>query len=93
MTPTELYNTFLEFVEKGDEEGARAFVIEHLNEFPEETREKLVFTFLVDAAISTGDQVAAVHSMQLEGKELLEEITKAEQVLDDVDAINTLKQS
>ena len=45
-TFTDLYNEFLVYVNKNDEQGARKFLIDNLQKFPEEVRDKLTFAFL-----------------------------------------------
>lgn len=49
MTHEALYNGFMEFVNNGDEVGAKAFLLDHLNEFPEEIKKQIAFEFFVDA--------------------------------------------
>ena len=79
MNQEQLYNSFIAFVEQGDEEGARAFLVDHLNEFPEETRKEIAFAFFVDAV----KKEAAVSEAQKKGIEIMKSLDEVEALLAD----------
>ncbi|MEI6022518.1 MAG: hypothetical protein WCQ32_01590 [bacterium] len=65
MTHEELYTTFMDFVEKNDEIGARQFLIDHLNDFPEEIRKQIAFEFFVDA-VKKDEAIESIQKRALE---------------------------
>ena len=88
MTQQELYNSFIDFIEKGDEDGARAFLVEHLNEFPEEMKKEIAFAFFVDAV----KKEAAVSEIQKKGLEIMKEFDEVESMLADASAAASLRE-
>ena len=68
-TFTDLYNEFLGYVNKDDEAGARKFLIDNLQKFPEEVQEKLTFAFFEEALMSEAKGVKEIADMQKQGLE------------------------
>lgn len=93
MTVTELYNTFLEFVEKGDEKGARAFLIEHLNDFPQEVKEKIAFGFFEEAVLNDSAGLKEMSELQQTGKDALEEMAQSANALEEAKKAIEIKES
>ncbi len=89
MNPEELYNSFIAFIEAGDEDGARAFLIEHLNDFPEEMKNDVAFAFFMDAV----NKEAAIAEVQKEGLEMMKESDNAEAVLADASKAADLREA
>ena len=89
MTEQELYNSFVELVEKGDEEATRQFLIDHLNEFPEEMKKNIAFAFFVDAV----KKEAVIAETQKEGLEMLKEADEAEAILADASKAADLREA
>lgn len=91
MNLTDLYNTFYSLVEKGDEPGIRAFLIDHINDFPEEIKEKIVFAFFTEAVVADGNAAIVKADLLQKGKKILEELSVAENALNDQIKVSTLK--
>ncbi len=89
MSEQELYNSFIELVEKGDEEAARQFLVDHLNDFPEEMRKNIAFAFFVDAVMKE----AAIAEVQKQGLEMMKESDVAEAVLADASKAADLREA
>lgn len=88
-----LYNKLTELVDAGDEGVVRAFLIEHLKEFPEDVQKKIAFEFFEDALdkkIESSEQVAQI---QKQGLDSINEIEKAENTLKDKQKLSNLRSS
>ncbi|MEN9561141.1 MAG: hypothetical protein RIQ56_414 [Candidatus Parcubacteria bacterium] len=92
MTFTDLYAEIAKFVEAGDEAGARAFIVEHIQEFPEEAREAIVFEFFKEALGTQTDAVATVQNFKSEGKKIWEVLNEADAELENQAKIIELKE-
>lgn len=88
MNQEELYNSFIALVEEGDEEKARAFLIDHLNEFPEETKKEIAFAFFVDAV----KKDATVSEVQKRGLEIMKDLDEIKIILDDASKAASIKE-
>ncbi len=88
MNQEELYKAFVELVEKGDEEGARAFLVDHLSDFPEEMRKEIAFAFFVDAV----EKDAAVANAQKEGLKMMKTLDEVEAILADASKAASIKE-
>ena len=78
-----LYDDLNKLVEAGDEKAVRSFLIEHINDFPEEIKKKIVFEFFDEAVskeVESGEHKA---TLQKEGMDTLKDIDKAEKTLED----------
>ncbi|HVY36020.1 MAG TPA: hypothetical protein VG982_01970 [Candidatus Paceibacterota bacterium] len=91
MTATELYNQFKAFVDAGDEKGARAFLAEHINEFPEDIRDNIAFAFFEEAVQNDTEGIVENAQIQQEGAHLLEELDKVEAMLEDAKKATEIK--
>ena len=78
-----LYAQFADIMNNGTEEGARAFLLEHMNEFPEDLREKVVLALFEEGLHEAAANKAAVEEFQREGIEIAHELEKGKRVLDD----------
>jgi len=83
MSTTELYNKLMELVDAGDEQAAKDFLIEHIKEFPEDVRNKIIFEFFEDAVDQQIENSTNKAEIQKQGLEALKEIGKAEDSLKD----------
>lgn len=75
----DLYNQFLEIIEKGDEERARDFLITHFDEFPDDIKTNIVGAFFEEAVDKLYYALTAEQeyfSQILETKEALEKLKK-----------------
>jgi len=82
-TFTDLYNEFLSYVNKNDETGARQFLIDNLDKFPEDVKNKIIFVFFEEALIKEAEGAEKIAEMQKEGLEAMSQIEKAKKVLED----------
>ncbi|MFA6077005.1 MAG: hypothetical protein WC735_02935 [Candidatus Paceibacterota bacterium] len=87
----DLYNEFLGYVNKDDEAGARKFLVDNLQKFPEEVQEKLTFAFFEEALMSEVKGVKEIAEMQKQGLEAMSQIDKAKKILEDQAKIKDLK--
>ena len=82
-TFTNLYDKFMGYIEREDEQGARNFLVENLQKFPDEVQEKITFAFFEEALKKeTGDK-NKIAQMQKQGLNALGQISKAKKVLED----------
>lgn len=95
MQPEQLYSEFLQLAEAGDEVAARKFLTDHLADFPQETREKLVFAFFEEALEAKAKEAEAVHTAREEGLETLKKLIQEQKAVDNalkiIDLENGLK--
>lgn len=87
MTQQELQEAFVAFIEKEDEEGARAFLIEHINDFPEEIRKEIAFSFFVDAV----QKDAKIEGVKRDALAVLKDLEETESVLLDAQKASDIK--
>ena len=78
-----LYAQFMEIMNKGTEKEARTFLMEHMNELPEDLREKVVLTLFADGLKEAATNHAAVEEFQKEGIEIMQELETGKRILDD----------
>ena len=78
-----LYNEFLAYAGKNDEAGAKKFLIDNLQKFPEDMQEKVIFAFFEEAVKGEGQDVKEIAEMQKAGMEAISQIDKAKKVLGD----------
>ncbi len=81
MTPEALYDEFVKIAETGDESAARAFLTEHMEEFPEETRNELISTFLTEAITEEAETLVARAEVE---KRVLETATELKSARNEV---------
>lgn len=79
----DLYNEFLVYVEKNDEEGARKFLIDNLQKFPEEVRDKLTFAFFEEALMKKANDINDISEIQEQGLDAIKQIDKAKKILEE----------
>ena len=79
----ELYNQFLTFVEKSDEEGARKFLLDNFKDFPEDVQDKLTLIFFEEALHAEASLIKDRAEVQKEGLEVISQIEKAKKILED----------
>jgi len=88
---SDLYKEFLVYVERDDEAGARKFLIDNLQKFPEEVQDKLTFAFFEDALMHDLKGTEELAEMQKEGLEAMNQIDKAKKILEDKIKIKDLR--
>jgi hypothetical protein len=73
---TELAIQLEKLIEVGDEKAVRAFVIEHIKEFPEETRNQIIFAFFTEAMENDTKAKQALAGIIGQGLDELKQINK-----------------
>lgn len=79
----DLYNEMNALIQAGDEAKVRAFIKEHLQEFPPEAQEKLTFAFFEEAVREEAIRNDAIRPAQTEALKTLEGLIAARQTLQD----------
>jgi|SRR3989344_4449200 len=87
----DLYNQFLAYVDKDDEQGARSFLIDNLQKFPEDIQDKLTLTFFEEALTKKTEGIKEIAQMQKEGLDAMSQIDKAKKILEDKKKIEGLR--
>jgi hypothetical protein len=67
--PQPLLDQFLAVVNEGDEEKARKFLLEHLKEFPEDSRNAIITAFVEDAVAKQAEDDSLIAGLKSEGLE------------------------
>lgn len=88
MNKEELLNSFIALIEKGDEDAARMFLVDHLNEFPEEMRKDIAFAFFVDAV----KKETIISEVQKKGLEIMKDLDEVQTILADASKAAALKE-
>lgn len=92
-TFSDLYNEFLVYVDKDDEAGARKFLIDNLQKFPEEVQDKLIFAFFEEALLDETKGMKDIAEVQKQGLDAMSQIDKAKKILEDKKKIEDLRSS
>lgn len=91
MTPQELYQELTRLIEAQDAAGAEAFIMAHLNEFPEEVRDQLLQAVIVSSIEEEAHLTSTIAGLQEEAIEAIHQIEIIEEELDNQDRIDALK--
>ena len=78
-----LYNEFLAYADKGDESGARKFLVDNLTKFPQEVQDKLIFAFFEEALMDETKGMKEIAEIQKQGLAAMSQIDKAKKILED----------
>jgi len=89
----DLYNEFLTYVDKSDEQGARAFLVDNLQKFPEGIQDQLIFVFFEEALMDETKNIKGIAEMQKQGLDAVNQIDKAKRILEDNIKIKNLRSS
>ncbi len=87
----DLYKEFWVYAEKGDEAGARKFLVDNLKKFPEDIQDKLTFAFFEEALMDETRGITEIAEIQKEGLEVMSQIDKAKKILEDKLKIKDLR--
>ncbi|MFZ2149991.1 MAG: hypothetical protein WAV15_02430 [Minisyncoccia bacterium] len=90
-TFSDLYKEFLVYVDKEDEEGARNFLLDNLQKFPQKIQDKLTFAFFEEAMRAEGGGVRSIAEMQKRGLNAIDKINKTQKVLKDKIKVEDLR--
>lgn len=74
----DLLDSFMQVVDKGDERAAKDFIIDHLNDFPIETQQKIVSAFFFDALEKEATEIERKAALQKEVLAAFDTVEKAE---------------
>ncbi len=91
--PQQLIDQFLAVVENGTEAEARAFLVDHLQEFPEESRNDIIAAFLEDAIVTTATDNALINAFKKEGLETARAMTATRERMDAQAKMDGLKKN
>jgi hypothetical protein len=78
----DLYNEFLGYVDRNDEQGARNFLVDNLQKFPEDIQDKLTFAFFEEALMDETKGIKDIAEMQKQGLDAMSQIDKAKKILE-----------
>ncbi|MEK7074729.1 MAG: hypothetical protein AAB968_03105, partial [Patescibacteria group bacterium] len=78
-----LYHSFKDIVGTGTEDQARQFLLDHINEFPEDVKNGLVLTLFEDALNEAVSQESAMIELKQEGIRTMTALEQAIRILDD----------
>ncbi len=87
-----LFKEFDRLVASGDEAAMRAFLVDHLKEFPKELQDKITFAFFAEAVTKQGAEASAVPEMQQEAGDALAMLLGARKELENEARIGELKE-
>lgn len=86
-----LYDEFMVYVNKDDEQGARKFLVDNLKKFPEDIQDKLTFAFFEEAMMNETKGIKEVAQMQEQGLDAMSQIDKAKKILEEKKKIEDLR--
>ncbi len=92
-TFSDLYNEFLVYVNNDDEQGARKFLIDNLQKFPEEVQDKLTLAFFEEALMDTTKSIKDTADMQEQGLNAMSQIDEAKKIFEENTKIKSLRSS
>ncbi len=83
MDTDALFEQVLQLYENGDEQALRAFLVAHVNEFPEEVRNQIVFFFFEEAVTDHAEGLEESRALLEEGADTLETLGALKKELED----------
>jgi hypothetical protein len=89
----ELYADFQKIAVNGTEEETRQFLIDHLNEFPEDVRDQIIFAFFEEGLQNTVEAQDLIADFQQAGLETVQVLEKIKRMLEDKKRELELKES
>jgi hypothetical protein len=93
MNGENLYSTFLKLIESGDEQAGKDFLIEHLDEFPDEVRKSIILAFFEDALIRQDRTSQAFVDFEKQGLEAVNTAEKIRSALEKQGRLIEIKES
>ena len=79
----DLLDSFMKVVDKGDERAAKDFIIDHLDDFPAQTQQKIVSAFFFDALEKEANEIERKAALQKEVLSAFADVEKAEKGLNE----------
>lgn len=92
MTPTQLYDEFMRIAETGHEQAAEKFLNDHLSEFPEDTRNEIISTYISDTLANAAGEVRVRAEAQSAVLDALDDAKGARNEIANQQRIQDLKQ-
>ncbi len=87
-----LYAQFKEILDAGTEEQAEKFLIDHMNEFPEDTKQALTMALFERGLVEAGENQKAADEMRENGMRTIDDIQETIRAIDDRKKIVELEQ-
>ncbi|MCE9549321.1 hypothetical protein K8Q98_02900 [Candidatus Nomurabacteria bacterium] len=87
----DLYNQLLAYADKNDEQGARKFLIDNLQKFPEAVQDKITFAFFEEALTKSTAGMKEVADMQEQGLDAMNQLDKAKKIIEDEIKVRDLR--
>ena len=78
-----LHNEFDSLMERGDENAARQFLVDHFSEFPEDAQAELISVLFEEALAREKESVGALAGAEQELASDLDTLSKAQRILED----------
>lgn len=91
--PRALYNQFFQIVERGDETAARKFILDHLNEFDEDSKNEILFGLFEDALATQVNNAGAIADFKKKGAAMLKDMAQERRDLEDRLKLVDIKES
>src|SRR3989344_9107657 len=88
---SELYDKFMAYVNKNDAAGARSFLVDNFQKFPEDVQDQLTFVFFEEALKDETRGMKEMIAMQKQGLEAISEIDKAKKILEEKIKVRDLR--
>lgn len=78
-----LYAQFKELLDTGTEQQAEQFLIDHMEEFPEDLRQGIMLALFEKGLQEAAGVQAALNEIKSEGMEVIKELETGKRILDD----------
>ena len=87
------YDEFLDLVKNGTEEEVTEFLKAHLNEFPEDLQQKILFAYFEDEVNRQSDEFHALEDVKRSGLEVLKKLEAIKKEMEEAQKIHDLEES
>ena len=91
--PAGLFQGFTELLQKGDEVGARKFLIEHLKEFPQDIQDTIIGEFVEEAIMKKASDDKAVADFEGSAGEAITVLAKMKREIEKKIKLAEIKKS
>jgi hypothetical protein len=93
MIPQGLIDRFFAIVNNGDEEQARKFLLEHIKEFPDGSRNAIIAAFVEEAIAEKADGDSLIATLKSEGLEAANAMSAHKKELEKQAKLEEIKKS
>ncbi|MDP3779249.1 MAG: hypothetical protein Q8R30_04375 [bacterium] len=87
-----LYAQFKDILDAGTEDQADKFLIDHMNEFPEDMRQEVTMALFERGLVETGENQRAIDEIREDGMRAIDDIQETIRAIDDRRKIVELEQ-